>query len=93
MDQTSIQLYKQLLDEGYEVVYNIRVVVVGHKGAGKTTLTKRLLNEDVDIGKEESTNGIEVHVNRCKVSLETGQWIISESGKFKLSVLMKYICL
>ncbi|XP_060553613.1 probable serine/threonine-protein kinase roco8 isoform X3 [Ruditapes philippinarum] len=81
MDQTSIQLYKQLLDEGYEVVYNIRVVVVGHKGAGKTTLTKRLFNRDVVIGKEESTNGIEVHVDRCKVLLEKGQWIISESDK------------
>ncbi|XP_060595065.1 uncharacterized protein LOC132749353 isoform X2 [Ruditapes philippinarum] len=81
MDQSSIQLYMKLLDEGYEDVYNIRVIVVGHKGAGKTTLTKRLLNEDVYIGKEESTNGIEVHVNRCKVALERGQWIISESDK------------
>ncbi|XP_060604835.1 probable serine/threonine-protein kinase roco6 [Ruditapes philippinarum] len=74
MDKHSIELYKRALSEGKEAVYNIRVMVVGHYGVGKTTLTKRLLDEDVDINKRESTNGIDVHVKRCKVSLETGQW-------------------
>ncbi|XP_060566622.1 uncharacterized protein LOC132725500 [Ruditapes philippinarum] len=74
MDKHSIELYKRALSEGKEAVYNIRVMVVGHYGVGKTTLTKRLLDEDVDINKRESTNGIDVHVKRCKVSRETGQW-------------------
>ena len=80
MDKKSIELYKRALSEGKEAVHNIRVMVVGHYGVGKTTLTKRLFDEDVDINKRESTNGIDVHVRRCKVSLNTGQWIVSEKG-------------
>ncbi|XP_060582204.1 uncharacterized protein LOC132738654 [Ruditapes philippinarum] len=79
MDKHSIELYKRALSEGKEAVYNIRVMVVGHYGVGKTTLTKRLFDEDVDINKRESTNGIDVHVKRCKVSLQTRQWFISEN--------------
>ncbi|XP_053405051.1 uncharacterized protein LOC123522859 [Mercenaria mercenaria] len=81
MDKESIDLYKQLLNEGKEAVYNIRVMVVGPFGVGKTTLTKRLLREDVDLNLQDSTNGIDVHVRRCKVSLSNGRWNILEKGK------------
>jgi polynucleotide 5'-kinase involved in rRNA processing len=82
MDKRSIELYKRALSEGEEHVYNIRVMVVGHYGVGKTTLTKRLLDEVVDINKRESTNGIDVHVRRCNVCLKTGQWSTIPKGEY-----------
>lgn len=81
MDDKSIELYKQALSEGKEAVHNIRVMIVGPFGAGKTTLKKRLFGESVDISKRESTDGIDVHVKRCKVSLDTGQWNMVDKGK------------
>lgn len=83
MDKKSIELYKKALDEGKEAVHNIRVMVVGHFGVGKTTLTKRLFGEEVDINHRESTNGIQVHVRRCKVNIETGQWVAVDQGMIK----------
>lgn len=82
MDRNSIELYKRALSEGKEAVHNIRVMIVGHYGVGKTTLRKRMFGEDVDISKRESTDGIEVHVKRCKVSLETGQWNMIDKGNW-----------
>jgi hypothetical protein len=71
MNEESIQLYREKLLEGTERAHNIRVMVVGHFGVGKTTLTRRLLGID-DVADISSTNGVDVH--RCRVSLETGQW-------------------
>ncbi|XP_053392176.1 uncharacterized protein LOC128554881 [Mercenaria mercenaria] len=81
MDKRSIELYKEVLQAGHESVHNIRVMVVGHYGVGKTTLTKRLFKEDININKQESTNGIDVHIRKCKVSLENGDWKMLDTGQ------------
>ncbi|XP_053388747.1 uncharacterized protein LOC128551850 [Mercenaria mercenaria] len=81
MDKRSIELYKEVLQAGHESVHNIRVMVVGHYGVGKTTLTKRLFKEDININKQESTNGIDVHIRKCKVSLENGEWKMLDTGQ------------
>ncbi|XP_053386498.1 uncharacterized protein LOC123537921 isoform X1 [Mercenaria mercenaria] len=91
MDKNSIELYKRALSEGQEAVHNIRVMIVGHYGVGKTTLTKRLFGEEVDISQRESTNGIDVHVRRCKVSLETGQWKILDKDQENVTVFDRLI--
>ncbi|XP_053382036.1 uncharacterized protein LOC128549418 [Mercenaria mercenaria] len=84
MDQNSIELYKRALSDGQEVVRSIRIMVVGHTNVGKTTLTKRLFYEDVDINQREITNGIDVHVRKCNVSLDTGHWtILGKDQKMK----------
>ncbi|KAK3576896.1 hypothetical protein CHS0354_017566 [Potamilus streckersoni] len=75
MDSSSLQMYREALRDGKEKVYNIRVMVVGHYGVGKTTLTKRLLQQEVDISERKSTEGIGIHLHCCKVSLETWEWI------------------
>ncbi|KAL3887758.1 hypothetical protein ACJMK2_000151, partial [Sinanodonta woodiana] len=75
MDYNSIQLYQKALDAGKEKVYNIRVMVVGQFGVGKTTLIKRLLGQPVDIAERKSTEGIDVHKHCCKLSLDKGEWI------------------
>ncbi|KAL3887957.1 hypothetical protein ACJMK2_000342 [Sinanodonta woodiana] len=74
MDDNSIQLYKKALDAGMEKVYNIRVMVVGQFGVGKTTLIKRLLGQKVDISESKSTEGIDVHKHCSKISLDKGEW-------------------
>ena len=80
MDSRSIELYKKALEEGKEKDYSIRIMVTGPYGVGKSTFTKRLLCQDVNINERNSTDGIDVHVKKCKVSLETSQWIVDRTG-------------
>ena len=80
MDSKSVELYKQALEEGKEEDHTIRIMVVGHYGVGKTALTKRLLCQEVDVNERSSTDGIDVHVERCKVSLTTDEWTVDLPG-------------
>ncbi|KAJ8302319.1 hypothetical protein KUTeg_021306 [Tegillarca granosa] len=81
MDKEWIDLYKQSLIKGKEKVHNIRVMVVGPEGVGKTVLTKRLLKHYVDITQRQSTNGIDVHIEKCGTRISDGTW---EFNKDKL---------
>ncbi|KAL3889603.1 hypothetical protein ACJMK2_001939, partial [Sinanodonta woodiana] len=74
MDDRSIQLFEEALKDGKETVHSIRIMVVGHMGVGKTTLVKRLLGEEVNISERHSTEGIDVYVNCCDISLSTHEW-------------------
>ncbi|KAL3889633.1 hypothetical protein ACJMK2_001969 [Sinanodonta woodiana] len=74
MDDRSIKLFEEALKDGEETVHSIRIMVVGHMGVGKTTLVKRLLGEEVNISERHSTEGIDVYVNCCDVSLSTHEW-------------------
>ncbi|XP_052081167.1 uncharacterized protein LOC127719186 [Mytilus californianus] len=67
-----IHLYKRLVESTSEEIYFIRVVVLGQEGVGKTTLVRRLLQEN--ISQVESTNGIEINVDKCGISLHNGKW-------------------
>ncbi|XP_053390913.1 uncharacterized protein LOC128553761 [Mercenaria mercenaria] len=86
MDKDSIDLYKKALQDGKVSVYNIRLMVVGHYDVGKTTLTKRLLGEPVNITERASTDGIDVHVDRCKISLKDGAWILQKPDKARKTI-------
>ncbi|XP_053379695.1 uncharacterized protein LOC123526993 [Mercenaria mercenaria] len=87
MGEDSINLYKKALQDGKVSVYNIRVMVVGHYGVGKTTLTKRLFGEQVDITERAITEGIDVHVNRCKISVKDGTWISQKPDENRKKIL------
>ncbi|KAL3887882.1 hypothetical protein ACJMK2_000271, partial [Sinanodonta woodiana] len=76
MDDRSIQLFEKALKDGKEKVYSIRVMVIGHQGVGKTTLIKRLLGKDVNILERQSTEGIDVHLHCCDVSLSSHEWTL-----------------
>ncbi|KAK3584404.1 hypothetical protein CHS0354_010180 [Potamilus streckersoni] len=91
MDTRSLDIYKEALQSGKEKVYNIRLMVVGQYGVGKTTLTKRLLGEDVLIYNRKSTEGIDVHVECCKVSLATGEWLTQEKNAEQYSRLQRLV--
>ncbi|XP_053391256.1 uncharacterized protein LOC128554064 [Mercenaria mercenaria] len=76
MDENSISLYKKALMEGKQAINTIRVMIVGHCGVGKTTLTKRLFGETVDVNEDiASTDGIDVHIKRCKIRLTDANWL------------------
>ncbi|KAL3862502.1 hypothetical protein ACJMK2_008462, partial [Sinanodonta woodiana] len=91
MDARSLHLYKMALKDGKEKAYNIRVMVVGQYGVGKTTLIKRLLGKDVNTSKRQSTEGIHVHIDCCKVSLATREWTTQEENAEKYSKLQRLV--
>ena len=80
-DQSLAKLYLEALETGEEEPNTIRVIVVGHKGAGKTTLVRKLLGKPTLDESHESTEGIEIHVHKCK-AIEDGSWIpVPESDR------------
>ncbi|KAL3870190.1 hypothetical protein ACJMK2_038271, partial [Sinanodonta woodiana] len=91
MDSRSLQLYKKALRGGKERVYSIRVMVVGQYGAGKTTLTKRLLGKQVHLARRKSTEGIDVHTECSTVSLSTGEWTVQEKDAEQYSRLRRLV--
>ncbi|KAL3889088.1 hypothetical protein ACJMK2_001444 [Sinanodonta woodiana] len=91
MDTRSLQIYKKALNEGKEKVHNIRVMVVGQYGVGKTTLTQRLLGKNVNISERHSTEGIDVHIECSKVSLSTGEWTTQENNADQYSRLQRLV--
>ncbi|KAL3854636.1 hypothetical protein ACJMK2_013897 [Sinanodonta woodiana] len=87
MDPISIEMYRKALRNGKEKVFNIRIMIVGPYDVGKTTLTKRLLGKEVNICDRQSTEGIDVQTECCKVSLATGEWMTQEQNADQYSRL------
>ncbi|XP_063419348.1 uncharacterized protein LOC134702295 [Mytilus trossulus] len=88
-DKRSVPLYLKLLESGSEKKRDIRLVIVGKKGAGKTSLVNRLFKEGKKDGGPtslfkrlfgrnnadvSSTNGIEIHVIKCKAEFGDSIW-------------------
>ncbi|VDI03474.1 Hypothetical predicted protein, partial [Mytilus galloprovincialis] len=71
-DKKSLPLYLKLLESGSEKKRDIRLVIVGEKGAGKPSFLKRLFEEE--IGEVTSTNGIEIHRIKCLAESDDGIW-------------------
>jgi septin family protein len=66
------QIRKHALKQNIKV-HHIRLMLLGHTGAGKTATTKRLLGRKIDDIKErESTNGVEIHTS--SISLSSKKW-------------------
>ncbi|VDI65598.1 Hypothetical predicted protein [Mytilus galloprovincialis] len=78
MDNESIEIYKKALESGSEIKHDIRIIIVGKKGAGKTSLVRNLLKENLD--NVDSTNGIDIHVKRCKIRTADGKWFLQEGS-------------
>ncbi|CAC5382461.1 unnamed protein product [Mytilus coruscus] len=71
-DKKFVPMYLKLLESGSEKKRDIRLVIVGKKGAGKTSLLKRLFGEKM--GGVRSTNGIEIHRVKCHAETNDGIW-------------------
>lgn len=70
-----VPLYLKLLESGSEKKRDIRLVIVGKKGTGKTSLLKRLFREEINYRELTSTNGIEIHRIRCKANYDDGHMV------------------
>ncbi|MHC5761248.1 COR domain-containing protein [Nostoc sp.] len=52
--------FRQLQAEGTDYLYEAKLLIVGEGGAGKTTLAKKIEDQNYQLRDEESTKGIEV---------------------------------
>lgn len=81
------EIFHKALEEGYEKDRQIRINIVGYYNEGKTSLTRRLLNESVE--EVLSTDLIEVHVRRCKLK-EGGVWETCERDEAALDCVTRF---
>ena len=54
------EYFQQLAREGLDYLYEAKLLIVGEPGAGKTTLSKKIENQNYQLQDEDSTKGIEV---------------------------------
>ena len=73
LDIKSMDLYFMALEEGSEKDYNLRIMIVGHHGVGKTTVARKLMQETTE--NICSTEGIETQVKKARIDTQTGDWI------------------
>ncbi|MDZ8071014.1 MAG: COR domain-containing protein, partial [Nostoc sp. DedQUE08] len=52
--------FRQLKAEGTDYLYEAKLLIVGEGGAGKTTLAKKIKDQNYQLQEEDSTKGIEV---------------------------------
>ena len=64
-DQKEKEIFDRALRTGKEKDKHIRINIIGFYGQGKTSLTKRLLQQPLQ--HVESTDGIDVHIRKCKL--------------------------
>jgi len=62
--------------------YNMRIITIGHFGAGKTTLIKRILYDIFDMANTTSTDGI-VITRKGAIRIKDGTWLHSVTSKGK----------
>ncbi|KAH3798365.1 hypothetical protein DPMN_151964 [Dreissena polymorpha] len=83
LDAQSAKIFAKALKDGFEVVKNIRLMVVGMFGVGKTSLVNNLIK---DLRDEKltpvSTEGIDLR--RCEL-MDDGDWCLDKEQK-----LVKY---
>ncbi|XP_062587851.1 uncharacterized protein LOC134249530, partial [Saccostrea cucullata] len=93
MDETAIKIFREALEEGFENYHHVRVMVVGHHGAGKSSLTRRLLRESME--EVQSTDGVEIYTKRGRFQLSDHKWIKSddkqENENEKLERIARYL--
>ena len=52
--------FRQLAEAGEDYLYEVKLLIVGEGGAGKTTLAKKIEDQSYQLQEEDSTKGIEV---------------------------------
>jgi len=52
--------FRQLAEAGEDYLYEVKLLIVGEGGAGKTTLAKKIEDQNYQLQEEDSTKGIEV---------------------------------
>ncbi|XP_033750651.1 uncharacterized protein LOC117334916 [Pecten maximus] len=70
MDKEKVDLYFSALEKGVEKLRNLRLMVVGHEGVGKTTLCHHLMKIVVPENLD-STNGIDIYIHRYLINMKS----------------------
>lgn len=79
MEQRAIDIFLRALKSGSEKKKNINLIIVGKKGAGKTSLVCNLFGEK--IAEPDKTNGIKIHRSKCKIGSDP--WTKTEGMPWK----------
>lgn len=56
--------------------YFVRIMILGKESAGKTSLMRRLMREN--ISGVSNKNGVDIVVRQCKINIDSGEWIIDK---------------
>ncbi|XP_063409611.1 uncharacterized protein LOC134692909 isoform X2 [Mytilus trossulus] len=89
LDHESVSTYLRCLKDGKERSNVIRLVIVGRKNTGKTSLTKRLLKESVE--NVLKTNGIEIHTLKCRGKVDEGDWIFHDDRTYENEIYSRLL--
>ncbi|HMY68455.1 MAG TPA: COR domain-containing protein, partial [Leptospiraceae bacterium] len=60
-NQAIKEYFRQIREQGVDVLYESKLIIVGEGGSGKTTLSKKLQNHSLLLPETESTLGVEVN--------------------------------
>lgn len=91
MGESEKKKYLQILKDGTETRYVIKIFILGKNGVGKTSLMRHLLGERLD--GVTSTEGIDI-VKRCKIRVRDGHWEPCEgiiSNKYVTSIHIYFL--
>ncbi|CAC5390652.1 unnamed protein product [Mytilus coruscus] len=83
MSEHDRSIFLEAAKNGTAVRYNIRIILVGKQRVGKTCLLRRLMNEGIE--GVESTDGINIEVKKCKINLQTKEWIFTKGNESPLN--------
>lgn len=80
MDNQSANRLQDLLKDGWFRVYEVRYMIVGEFGVGKTTLAKTLIGEKISPARQ-ATESIDLYVGKACINVEDGTWCCQDERK------------
>jgi small GTP-binding protein len=80
VDLAALLAYFQQQEVGTDRLYEAKLLIVGEPGAGKTSLTRKLIDPAAPLpGKDESTEGIDVHAWTFPITVDGERLSVSSS--------------
>ncbi|XP_052073394.1 leucine-rich repeat serine/threonine-protein kinase 2-like isoform X1 [Mytilus californianus] len=75
LEMQTNRIYMEAIKSGKDVRRYVRINVIGENGAGKSSLIRRLLGQDIDDVKR--TDGID-KINNIQIRTSDGEWIVNK---------------
>lgn len=83
MEKAEIEKYIEILKDGMEKSYHIKIMILGRETIGKTSLMRNLLNEKIDT-PPPVTDGIDIR--KCQIDIMSKEWICNNSAKGNIAL-------